>query len=728
MGGALSKAGRKLPKRPEPPSWAGARTPGPTDPLKSAADRRASEKRTQDIIRDAHDPDFLANLNRLGPVRVNEHMPTMAASTAAAAKETSQLFQSRLESEHEAASTSPIHNRLHASALSYLLDQRKAARSPQDLENLAKKYGIDPLKLANLSRYVSSPSIQSGSEVRIIQKDGEENIAIQNDVHFLDFLPATMFKRAGSVLNSSVRKFHSKVSSTAHSTRSSIRGHPGIVLSSGAAVACVFWYANGRTIHNDSASPVASENAMVKKHTAATGGDITDSDNLRTIVWGSNKANTLTSESEETIRTPSVAKWLDGVALRDLVIYRDSAACVDSRGDVYQWGSGFAGEDSEKRKPTLTLREKNITELKLTEGKLYALSASGKVYVLSTQAALQTLRPGAPTPSSDSWWGTGWLWGEDETVDFAEITPAEQLSWGEKIVSIDAGDHHVLALTSNGRVFAHPVDKKANAYGQLGFRKFQIPDPTIHHRSKTNGHLDVELFPKPLLDSFVNSSRTPRPNPEPTMSENLLGIDDSSVRFCTHFFEVPVLKGIQMAQVAAGGRSSYARTSDGRVLSWGANDFGQSGLGSNVALDTITVPTEVVLWKSSASRKDTKCLDLAADSDATQSLQPIVPHAVTISPTGHVLLTLNTASTTGVGGRDLVVWGKNYESELGNGKKSSVPVPMTLETPEGDRFMLRRRTAKRVLDMHGKLWKRNVQVEQCAVVGPENSAVYWKIV
>ncbi|KAG6886011.1 hypothetical protein C0993_006127 [Termitomyces sp. T159_Od127] len=114
-------------------------------------------------------------------------------------------------------------------------------------------------------------------------------------------------------------------------------------------------------------------------------------------------------------------------------------------------------------------------------------------------------------------------------------------------------------------------------------------------------------------------------------------------------------------------------------------------------------------------------------SDATQSLQPIAPHAITISPTGHVLLTLNTGTTTEVGGRDLVVWGKNYESELGNGKKASIPIPTTLETPDGSRFMLRRRTAKRVLDLHGKIWKNNVQVEQCAAVGPENSAVYWKI-
>lgn len=118
---------------------------------------------------------------------------------------------------------------------------------------------------------------------------------------------------------------------------------------------------------------------------------------------------------------------------------------------------------------------------------------------------------------------------------------------------------------------------------------------------------------------------------------------------------------------------------------------------------------------------------LNIDSDATKSLQPIAPIAVNISPTGHVLLTLNTASDVDIGGHDLVVWGKNYESELGNGKKSSVPVPTTLETPEGGRFMLRRRKAKEVKDLHGKVWKRGIAVEQQAVVGFSSSAVYWKI-
>jgi alpha-tubulin suppressor-like RCC1 family protein len=58
------------------------------------------------------------------------------------------------------------------------------------------------------------------------------------------------------------------------------------------------------------------------------------------------------------------------------------------------------------------------------------------------------------------------------------------------------------------------------------------------------------------------------------MSENLTGIDDKSIRFCPHLFEIPILKGVEVVQVEAGGRSSFVRTANGRVLGWGANEYG----------------------------------------------------------------------------------------------------------------------------------------------------------
>lgn len=62
------------------------------------------------------------------------------------------------------------------------------------------------------------------------------------------------------------------------------------------------------------------------------------------------------------IRTPKVTSFLRDVALRDLAVHATHAACVDGRGDVYQWGDGFFAQESASasgdRKPVLTLRGK----------------------------------------------------------------------------------------------------------------------------------------------------------------------------------------------------------------------------------------------------------------------------------------------------------------------------------------------------------------------------------
>jgi len=75
-----------------------------------------------------------------------------------------------------------------------------------------------------------------------------------------------------------------------------------------------------------------------------------------------------------------------------------------------------------------------------------------------------------------------------------------------------------------------------------------------------------------------------------------------------------------------------------------------------------------------------------------------------------------------------MVWGRNQESELGNGKKASLVVPTTVESPDGNRVMLMTKRAMEVKDLHGKVWKCGVKVEQHVVAGYENSVVYWKIV
>ncbi|KAF5391339.1 hypothetical protein D9757_002046 [Collybiopsis confluens] len=543
------------------------------------------------------------------------------------------------------------------------------------------------------------------------------------------------------------------------------RPHRLAVAASAVAVSVVTYSSlKNRPIQNDSLPPRSFKSEYVSEKLE---GSVPNSgrDSLNTLVWGSNNSQKLLPKIEgpasQVLRSPTPAKWLHNVALRDIAFHKEYAAAIDARGNVYQWGHGA-------EEPSCILKgKKNIREIRLTNSKIYALSTSGNIFALSADRASH-LNPATSTP-----WPTGWLWGGKNFGNFQEITPNTPLDRGEKFVSISAGQDHLLGLTSNGRAFAHPLNRNANAYGQLGFRKFDAPDPSV----QTKARIPVELVPKSVIDPFSRASPFKRSNLTPNPEQATIHID---LPFCPNVFEIPSLKGINLSKVVAGGRSSFALTSTGRVLAWGANEYGQLGLGDSVTLDTITVPTEVILWRMASSGTQTRCLDVFAGGDltcfiverarqvtaqrstsievllsgngqngslgnnlytnvqgspvrarnisnlseyddVTNSLKPIAPDSVSVSPTGHVLLALKSAV-----GCDLLAWGRNYDSELGNGKRSGLPSPTTLSAPDGGRLIMRRKKAKEVLDLEGKVWKRGVEVEQKAVAGHNCSAVFWK--
>ncbi|KDQ59428.1 hypothetical protein JAAARDRAFT_153233 [Jaapia argillacea MUCL 33604] len=601
-----------------------------------------------------------------------------------------------------------------------------------------------------------------------------------------------MFARANQVktLSFSRRALGRAISSTRSISAS--RSHRTLLLSSCAvAAAGTLWYTS-KVIHND-ASPT-SPAPPVQPELSQKPVAITDDATLMTYACGSNKANIISPATPDidSVPIPSPVSWLENVALRDLALHEQHAACVDGRGDVYQWGDGFFGSHGQERAPRLTLQGKNITQVQVTSDRVFALSSNGQIYVLASDG---TNQPSPPQPASS--WGFGWLIGSSTTShDSSEITPNEKFGRAEKFVSIAAGRDHLLALTSSGRVFAHPITKNANSHGQLGFRKFDIPDPTSHPSQKeAPNRLQVELIPKSVLDPYAFASPAIRSSSSqaPASDGGVTGgvKTSATATFSDRLLELPALKGIKVDQIAVGSRSSYVKTDSGRVLGWGANEYGQIGLGRDVTVDTITKPTEIVLSKSVSRNTDSKCLGVFAGGDLTlfvversdgtsirtvdvlacgngqwgglgnslfrnsqgeplraknvsgllefseetQNLQPITPHAISISPTGHVLLTLDTASRAGPGGggRDLLAWGANSEYQLGNGKRTSLAAPAWLKTPgegvDGGRVMLMKKKAVLIRDARGEVWKggKGIDVEQTAVAGYENSVVYWRI-
>jgi alpha-tubulin suppressor-like RCC1 family protein len=137
-----------------------------------------------------------------------------------------------------------------------------------------------------------------------------------------------------------------------------------------------------------------------------------------------------------------------------------------------------------------------------------------------------------------------------------------------RFISVSAARDHLLAVTSKGRVFVHPITLNANSHGQLGTRKIRVldSDPTLPEPSA----VQVELIPKIQQDPVANWTRSSRPGDSGDITP-----PPENRPLAKLLYEVPALKGIGITQAVANDRSSYVLTKEnGRVLTWGANEFG----------------------------------------------------------------------------------------------------------------------------------------------------------
>ncbi|KAL4067576.1 hypothetical protein V8B97DRAFT_2005426 [Scleroderma yunnanense] len=170
MGGATSKIVRRLPK--EKPSWSGTRTPTSSNAVpeafRSGTGRPlASETKNEAVEADGKDPQFMAKLNMLGPVRVDHH--TIQGT---------QPYCPRTQSETEVKDTQATRNHLLATALSEFLDARKSLTTIAELQSLAAQYHLDVDKIQTLCNHFNSPSIDESTVVRQTNEEGEESVTM----------------------------------------------------------------------------------------------------------------------------------------------------------------------------------------------------------------------------------------------------------------------------------------------------------------------------------------------------------------------------------------------------------------------------------------------------------------------------------------------------------------------------------------------------------------------
>lgn len=239
--------------------------------------------------------------------------------------------------------------------------------------------------------------------------------------------------------------------------------------------------------------------------------------------------------------------WFDGKILKDVTLGEFSAVAVDSNGDLIQWGRGFDNSNV----PKYTIKGENLIKANISNGVIYALTAKGEILTLPEADKVQEKTPGLLKKS--------WTFQTYET-NYNKISN-EELTKGEKVIDIQTGDEHLLALTNKGKVFSTSTGlvAPAKSNGQYGIPQY----------SQFNGAPSSQkLHEVTVLNKAVFKTAKGK-------------IDHAEDRFIT--------------KIAAGSTHSIALDSNGEVYTFGKNTFGQLAHPVNYNSEIIALPKKVDL-------------------------------------------------------------------------------------------------------------------------------------
>ena len=118
------------------------------------------------------DPQLLANLTLLGPVKVDHGMRGLKLTGA----HTSQMLNTQKQSETEAQTGKRERNHLQAPLLFDALTRLQEARDEEMVERLVGEYRLDARVLRELGKTVNVPTPDETTAREIVDEDGAEVI------------------------------------------------------------------------------------------------------------------------------------------------------------------------------------------------------------------------------------------------------------------------------------------------------------------------------------------------------------------------------------------------------------------------------------------------------------------------------------------------------------------------------------------------------------------------
>ncbi|CAA7395704.1 unnamed protein product [Spirodela intermedia] len=288
---------------------------------------------------------------------------------------------------------------------------------------------------------------------------------------------------------------------------------------------------------------------------------ICENGNLYT--WGWNQRGTLGHPPDKkTESVPSLVKALSNVKIIQAAIGGWHCLAVDDQGCAYAWGGneyGQCGEEPERMDDNRRAFRRDISIPQRCAPRLSVreVAAGGTHSVVLTHE------------------GHVWTWGQPwPPGDIKQISTPVRVQGLERVRLIAVGAFHNLALTEDGILWAWGN----NEYGQLGTGDTQ---PRSHP-------IPVQgLSGLTLVDIAAGGWHSTALTDQGEVyawgrgEHGRLGFgDDKSSKMVPQ--KVQLLDGESIAQVSCGGTHSVARTSDGRMFSFGRGDHGRLGYGKKI--------------------------------------------------------------------------------------------------------------------------------------------------
>jgi alpha-tubulin suppressor-like RCC1 family protein len=437
----------------------------------------------------------------------------------------------------------------------------------------------------------------------------------------------------------------------------------------------------------DNRSLISSQHLQVKKSW----------ENPGLYAWGSNTGKVVAPESNEAfIKTPRRLSWFDNKLLRDVKLDKNFGAAIDERGDLLQWGTGYAKDISE---PVVTLKGKNLIQLGISRDRILGLSDNGTVYSVPVSKADQT---NGPKRAEGSWIP---FVTSDSEISYRTIRP-NNLGFWEKVTSIAVGLEHALLATNGWRVYAAAAaTQDFPDRGQMGI-------PGLTWESRPAGPFDQPHEIITLRDWIVTGvaagdyhslilDRTGRAASFGDNSSGQLGIgSDESFTAIPHDIPFATLyKGsgqvFKATGIAAGGSNSFFMTEATRLAAQ-KDDPSTSRFIGRVSSDTWACGSGIAgalgngRW-THVQRLPTKIPALSELFEYDEKENKVIPIGLSRLSVGstHVAAVLDNVTHLQADerssendtnwGADIVFFGGNDSYQLGTGKRNNLATPTYIQ-------------------------------------------------